>query len=226
MKKTVLLPPLLTVCMIIQPFVGAALADNSVAASIIKSRLILAEKGNVDAQFKLASMYELGIGTKVNLAMANHWYSQSASKGYVESKNRLFYLDVKKSGFKKKLHASWLKKLKADSKKGNSQSLMLLGQLYSYGLGVPKDLNHAYRLLNKADLNNPVILFEMDRIDAERKRSLKKQQKAVQKKGEPKAKVIAKKKVLTKEEKRRLYEAKMREEERILDEQQAWAEDF
>ena len=66
MKKTELFPHLLAACMVIQLFVGTALADSSVAASIIKSRLILAEKGNVDAQFKLASMYELGIGTKVN----------------------------------------------------------------------------------------------------------------------------------------------------------------
>ena len=150
-------------------------------------------------------MYELGIGTKVNLAMANHWYSQSANKGYVKSKNRLLYLDVKKSGFKKKSHGSWLKKLKKDAKKGNSQSLMLLGQLYSYGLGVPKDLNRAYGLLNKADLNNPVILFEMDRIDAERKWRVK---------------AIAKKKALAREEK-----SKIQEDELITEEQQAWLDD-
>jgi len=237
MNKSKRLIPFLIALISIQVAFNTAIASDSVAEYIIKSRLIQAEKGNADEQYKLASMYELGIGTDIDMQQATHWYSRATKTGYKDAEKRLSYIDIKKNGFNKKAHGKWLKKIKSSAKANDSESLMLLGQMYSYGLGVQKDMDEAFRLVNKANLDNPVVLFELDRIEKERRKvaSLKKKRDAqaekkrieAEKQVVAKAKAAEKKKVLSKEERRRSYEAtmqKIRDEQRILDEEQAWAE--
>jgi len=246
MKKPYLFQSVLALGMIVPLFAGTPVLAGSVAESILKSRHLLADKGNVDAQYKLGSMYELGIGTEKNLAMASNFYAKAASKGSVKAKNRLRYLEVRKNGFDKQIHGGWLKQIKKDAKKGDSQAAMILGQLHSYGLGVEKDLDESIRMFNKANLNNPVILFEMDRVEKERKKlaSLELKKKKAQIKQEARKSKKQKQIVKVQEEvveepvdrdsearrkaeiKRRIaeYRRKAQEEERLIAEQQAWAE--
>lgn len=173
MKKPVLFQSILAIGMFGQLLIGTPVIAASVAESILKSRHLLADKGNVDAQYKLGSMYELGIGTDKSLEKARKWYAQASSKGYVSAENRLRYLKVKKNGFDRKVDGVWLDKIKKEAIKGDSQAAMILGQMHSYGLGVKKDLNASIHMLNKAGLNNPVIVYEIERVEKEKLYSAK-----------------------------------------------------
>lgn len=60
--------------------------DGEVA---IKWYKVAAEKGDVDGEVNLATCYESGIGTPVNLKKAKYWYQKAALKGDSEAKERL-----------------------------------------------------------------------------------------------------------------------------------------
>ena len=241
MNKLTLFRSITAVFIITNLFFGTQALAGSVAESILKSRHLLADKGNVDAQYKLGSMYELGIGTERNLAMATDFYTKASSSGNTNAKNRLHYLKVKKNGFNQKNDSDWLNKIKKEANKGDSQAAMLLGQMHSYGLGVKKDLNTSIAMLNRSNLNNPIILYEIDRVENERKQlAITKQELIQQRKADLAAKkiideqdkTIAKamkkeaeaKRIADKKRRYAEYQRKLVEEERLIEEQQVWAE--
>jgi TPR repeat protein len=55
------------------------LIDHS--SSIFKFQQSLAENGNVQAQYKLALMYEKGEGVEASFDKALHWYDRAAKSG-------------------------------------------------------------------------------------------------------------------------------------------------
>lgn len=242
-------------CITMQLPYSAVIAGDSTrsATGVLSSQQRLAEMGNTKAQYKLGSMYEFGVGTEKNLPKARQWYTKASSNASIPAANRLIYLEVRKAGFNKNIHTGWLNKVMKETDAGNQQSAMLLGQLYSYGIGVKKDLNEALRLLNKAGvMGNPVVTYEIARVEKEIKsiaRQERRQQNNIEKARQKEVKNIRQsdhKKVNQSDnkkanktkikgakvddvyaEKRRRYEEVMRkikEEERIIEEQQAWAE--
>lgn len=247
MTKPVFLSLIAVVCMTMQLSVSNAVADNisRSTTSVFNFQQSLAEKGNAQAQYKLASMYEFGVGTEKDLLAAQEWYTKASRNGSQESEDRLIYLEIRKNGFKRNLHATWLNKIEIAFDAGDQHSAMVLGQLYSYGIGVKKDLNESIRLLNKAGVyENPVIVYEISRVEREiknlsrqklhgQKKTTKAQQKEIIYTSQPpnkppdKTDLLAQKHIDEKTEKRRRYEEvmrKLREEERIIEEQQAWSE--
>jgi TPR repeat protein len=46
----------------------------------------LADRGNAEAQYKLAKMYELGQGCPINMNLALDWANKSSDKGYHQAK--------------------------------------------------------------------------------------------------------------------------------------------
>lgn len=50
---------------------------------------LAADQGDVDGEVNLATCYESGIGTPVNLKKAKYWYQKAALKGDAEAKERL-----------------------------------------------------------------------------------------------------------------------------------------
>ncbi len=73
------------ICMLASlPF--AAITHDAVAADfdkpVFEFQTKLANQGNAKAQFFLAKMYEEGRGTRVNAALAQHWYEQAKLNGY------------------------------------------------------------------------------------------------------------------------------------------------
>lgn len=239
MTKPALFISLVAVFITMQLSISSVFAGSMSTSTkgILKSQQRFAEKGNVYAQYKLGSMYEFGIGTEINLEKAGDWYTQASSSGSVSAENRLVYLKLRKNGFDKKNHADWLNKVKKDAGTGDQQATILLGQMYSYGIGVKKDLDKSIRLLNKAGiLQNPFVSYEIERVEKEKTRLARPErqlQEEAKKSSQPnleavnKARVMAKKKAYENAEKRHRYERamrKIRDEERIIEEQQAWAE--
>jgi len=117
---------------------------------IFKLQKKLAMKGSTFAQYKLGTFYEFGISVKPNPNEAKVWYEKAAEKNNKPAANRLIYLEVKKLGYDKGKHLSWVNKIIDESKKADVHSTIILGQLYHNGIGVNKDLNKAIKLLRKA----------------------------------------------------------------------------
>lgn len=201
----------------------------------------LAERGTSLAQYKLAAMYELGIGVDTDLSEAVHWYAESLQNGIVAAEDRLVYLDILQQGYKQNSHADWLAKIRAAAKTRDQDAMLLLGQLYSHGKGVTRDLEQARRLLSGIDMiENPIVAYEIERVDAElaREKAASRQQdeqaarQRLQQQAREQAQAqqqaeLARMAEAQEAEKRRRYEEVMRklaEEQRILEQTQAWAE--
>jgi hypothetical protein len=221
-------------------FSGTATAGSITRSTtdVFKFQQTLAERGNAQAQYKLATMYELGIGVEMDLVAASQWYSESLDNGIESAEDRLIYLDIRQQGYDQHRHAAWMKKIQnaADSKDQNAK--LLLGQMYSHGLGVSKNLGKARECFSSIDvLSNPIVAYELERINVEEARAdaalVRKQQQAQAQKAEQARQQQQAKRdqVEQKEaqlaEKRRRYEEVMQqlaEEQRILEQTQAWAE--
>lgn len=162
---------------------GLFLASAAMAADI-NSRIFdfqkkLAESGNVQAQYKLAFMYEIGRGVEKDTDKAKQWYKQSADKDYAAAKFRLQYLDIQKTGFKPQ-HAKWLENLKDAANNGDEEAMYLVAELYEAGTGVEMDLDMARRYFQKATAKgNPNAETRLFKID--QKINANKQQTAASK---------------------------------------------
>lgn len=228
------------------------LVDQS--SNIFKFQQKLAMNGNVHAQYRLASMYEMGDGVTANIEQAKHWYGRAAEAGSKPAMQRNTYLITKEQGYDPAKNADWLNSVKTDADAHNAEAMFLLGQLYGEGLGVKKDLERSLELLRQvqilgvANVDNQIVIIQ-DEIDAinkseqQKNRELKnaslkqeseKQQKAQQAdqlakqqvSKEELAKQQAEAEALAQAEKMRRYEKAMmqlQQEQRLIDEQQAWA---
>lgn len=114
----------------------------------------LAKKGDPQAQYKLGYIYENGQGVKVDLDEATKWYKKSAAQNNDAATMRLTYIDIKKTGYKKSKHQSWLKKLQKDAAAKDGESLFLLAGMHKKGFIVEKDLNKSASLFKSAGIRN------------------------------------------------------------------------
>lgn len=64
--------------------------------SAFKYQQKMADLGYAEAQYKLAEMYEDGVGTKQDLGKALHWYRKSAAQGYEPAKQKIEGVIAKK----------------------------------------------------------------------------------------------------------------------------------
>lgn len=119
------------------------------SASVYRFQKKMAKRGNAESQFKLGLMFETGSGVEQGLVNAILWYKKAADQNFKPAINRLTYLDIKKSGFTRS-HKRWVKQLQKDAQFNEGEALFLLGQMYSEGTGIKKDLNQALILLSKA----------------------------------------------------------------------------
>jgi len=127
----------------------------------------LAKKGDPQAQYKLANMYENGQGVKVDLNIATEWYKKSAAQNYPAAKMRLTYVDVKTNGYQKEKHEVWLKKLQSDAANNDGESLFLLATMHKTGSVVKKDLSKSANLFKRATNKNvPGAEAEYEQVNA------------------------------------------------------------
>jgi len=122
------------------------------SSSVFKFQQRLAENGNVQAQYKLALMYETGEGVEASFDKALHWYDRAAGSGLKKAEQRSTYLMIKELGFNKKMHTDWLNSVKAGANNHEPEAMLLLGQLYRQGIGVTKNLNKSLELLTQVSI--------------------------------------------------------------------------
>lgn len=138
------------------------------SSSVFKFQQRLAENGNVQAQYKLALMYEKGEGAEASFDKALHWYDRAAKSGLKKADQRSTYLMVKELGFNKKIHTDWLNSVKAGANNHEPEAMLLLGQLYRQGIGVTKNLNKSLGLLTQVSvLGDADVEMEIESIHAE-----------------------------------------------------------
>ena len=153
---------LLTVAIVVFPVTLNAIELIDQSSNVFKFQQKLADNGNVQAQYKLALMYEVGEGVVSSLDKALYWYDRAAKSGLKKAERRSTYLMVKERGFNKKTHSDWLNSVKTEASDHKPDAMLLLGQLYRQGLGVKKDLKKSLDLLTRvsvlgdADVDNEI----------------------------------------------------------------------
>lgn len=111
--------------------------------------LTLAEKGDAEAQCKLADHYLFGIGTEPDEAAALRWYRRAAEQNYAWAQHHLAVCYAEGRGVEADpKEAARLWTLAADQ--GLSASQLRLGDCYYDGLGVSKDRAAAVKCYEKA----------------------------------------------------------------------------
>ena len=135
-------------------------------AGVFEFQQKMANKGDAQAQYRLGVLFETGKGTKTSYDEALTWYKKSAKQNYNPAKIRITYLDIKKTGYKKAKHGSWLKELKTEAQT-SGELMMLLASMHEKGFIVKKDLKKTKDLLKKATFKNaPGAESELERIEA------------------------------------------------------------
>jgi len=94
-----------------------------------------AESGIHLAQYRVAHMYEKGLGVERNVDRAQEIYKVLASKGDIRSQIAL--ADISMEDDSREVDMALLKDL---ARKGHLKSQYRLGEMYYYGKGVPSDL--------------------------------------------------------------------------------------
>jgi len=165
---------IISLCFLLPTGVYAEVDASSQSNNVFKFQQKLANKDNARAQYKLATMYESGIGTKQDLEQAKHWYYKASSAGIKAAEDRMTYLAMKQHGYDKTKHSAWLESIQKDAKESKGDALFLLAQLYREGLGVKKDLYRSRDILDKvsllgaADVENEMVLIQQE-IEAGKK---------------------------------------------------------
>lgn len=109
-----------------------------------------ADQGNVDAQYRLATLFHEGAtGLKKNPERAFKLYEAAAKKGHVEAQNWLGYVYQHGLGVKQdeKAAVEWYQKA-ADSKLAIAENN--LGLMYLGGKGVEQDYRKAFELFERS----------------------------------------------------------------------------
>jgi TPR repeat protein len=106
----------------------------------------LAEKGNAEAQVKLADLYRIGKDLPQNFSEAAKWYRSAAEQGAAEAQFRLgeLYFDGKGVAQDVKEAANWLEKAAAQ---GHQAAKAKLSEMKTKTQDSLKDLNKALDLI-------------------------------------------------------------------------------
>jgi len=109
----------------------------------------IAERGDVDAQIYLASMYREGRGVARDYAQAVAWYRNAAERGSARGQSNLAYMYREGLGvaLDETQAAYWWQK---SAGVGDAYSQSALGEMYEHGKGVAQDFAQARFLYTKA----------------------------------------------------------------------------
>ena len=104
---------------------------------------VLAQQGNVTAQYNVAFMYAKGLGINQDYSQAFEWFFKAAYQGDVESQYHLAGMYEHGLGVKQDYHraAMWYQQA---AEHGMLAAQVSLAGLYGIGLGVNKNIARAY----------------------------------------------------------------------------------
>lgn len=123
----------------------------SYADGLFDFQMKLANKGNVEAQFKVGEMYENGFGVEKNTEEGLKWIKKAADQGHETAGFKLLYYDLRKNGINDGNKPEF-DELNNKALSGNGQAQYYLGLMNANGVGVKKDEEKALDWLNKASL--------------------------------------------------------------------------
>ncbi|SDH94646.1 hypothetical protein SAMN05216588_10984 [Pseudomonas flavescens] len=114
----------------------------------------LAQRGDLDSQFKLGSFYFVGKPQK-DLKQAEYWWKQAADRGHAQAAVSLAYLYTGRDNPEFANPQAMLQYLNQSASSGNPMAQHILGNLYMRGIqGVERDPNQARRLFQSACRQN------------------------------------------------------------------------
>jgi len=130
---------------------SSAYADKSdyIWNQQFEKKIVLAESGNLKAQYDIGNMYLKGQGTAKDASEAFKWFEKAADKQYARAEYKLGYLYHRGEGIKQsdKKAFRWIR---SAAKKKYKPAMYYLGKLYTTGDGVRKDLDAALNWQKKA----------------------------------------------------------------------------
>ena len=110
----------------------------------------LADRGNVEAQYRLAIMHQNGLGCARNEAAAYDWMRKAADQGHALAQHGLGFMHLHGECAKKD-EAEAAKWFRLAAEQGLPGSQMTLGMLYEQGLGVDQDMDEARKWYQRAE---------------------------------------------------------------------------
>ena len=137
---------LLAICLCL-PLVG-----DDVAKKIFEKTKATAEKGDKEAQYYLALMYDIGKGVEEDHREAAKWYHKAAEQGLAQAQYYLGMTCRKGKGVRQddKEAVKWFRKA---AEQGYADAQKNLGVMYGFGAGVLQDYVTAYAWANIAGAN-------------------------------------------------------------------------
>ncbi|MBQ8098978.1 MAG: sel1 repeat family protein [Bacteroidaceae bacterium] len=120
----------------------------------VKQIMAKAEKGDVEEQFKLGSLYDFGDGgLSRDSEKAKYWYQKSAEQGYAKAQNSLGLFYELGKGLMKDYEKAiyWYQK---SAEQGYAIGQYNLGRLYEKGHGIDQDYEKAVYWYQKSVANN------------------------------------------------------------------------
>jgi len=125
---------------------AGVLQDYSQAMTVLKKA---ASKGNADAQFNYAVMFEKGWGIKADMKKATQWFNKAAEQDHIGAQNKLALAYRDGSGISKNPEKSlhWFAKAAAQN---NPLGLYELANAFAEGKYRPEKKGTAYMLFNLA----------------------------------------------------------------------------
>lgn len=123
-----------------------AQSPTSLATASLNDLKALAEKGNTEAQLKLADMYRAGKDAALNVEEAAKWYRRAAEQGSAEAQFKLGELLLEGKGIAQNVQEAlvWLEKSAAQGFKAAKDKL---AEVKSKAQDSVKDLNKALDLI-------------------------------------------------------------------------------
>lgn len=124
--------------------------SGKVSKEDFEETLKLAEQGDAEAQYRLGTYYEYGLGTNVDEQKIIEWTTKSAEQGHVPAISQLaeWYFVGERYVEQDIPKALDYYKLAAD--KNDIFALYELGRIYLYGIDLERDMNESVRLLTLA----------------------------------------------------------------------------
>ncbi len=104
-----------------------------------------AAQGEAISQYRLATLYERGIGVARDQAQARNWYQQAADRGNLKAMHNLAVMTTNAPDGGSPDYATAAKLFTKAADQGLADSQYNLGVLYESGLGVAKDHVAAYK---------------------------------------------------------------------------------
>ncbi|TWI52629.1 hypothetical protein IQ22_03399 [Pseudomonas duriflava] len=111
---------------------------------------VMAERGDIEAQVKLANFYFMGKPRK-DLKQAEYWWKMAADRGHPEAAVNLAFLYSGQADPAMANEADMIKYLNQSAAGGNPMAQHMLGNFYMDGMhGLPRDTFQAKRLYQSA----------------------------------------------------------------------------